>query len=419
MPVEESGSIKSFSADELEAISQKAQGFEEVGKILKSKQSEINKISKQVNRDQKDILKQVASLKKQQVAEQKKIEKELKKIEKETKKTARENKRKGGIYADDIDIPTLPKSKDTKDFMKFRKEIMPDATWEDWLVSQGRTKKAANPKRASGDSKIRPTIEDPGILDSLMMSLGIKKFERKAAKGSLISAGGRPSQEGDNEFYAVRRRIEALEGGQKGIASFIVKTNNLLGGAASGAGGMQSNIADLLKTPQGMANLAQSTFGNVAGAITTLGNPETIKTASKAMGGLARSASSTLGIGDAAGIGAGVQGKINGIMGRITAVSSKVPVAGMIVTAAIAVTMLVVNAHLDQFKAGGTKDVRKRQLAQDQSLLGVESDNMLFSGSTLFFSNPSRTQGLPPGRSNTEGLIHGMSRYNLRNQGSI
>ena len=409
MPVEESGTIKTFSDAELDDIAQKAQQFEEVGKVLKSKQSEINKIAKQVNNDQKAILREVSGLKKQQRTEQRKIERELKKVEKE-------NKSKGGIYASDDSTPSLPRNKDTKDFMKFRKEIDPNATWQDWINSQGRFKKAQNPKRAAGDSKIRPTIEEPGAVEAIMMALGIKKFQRKTAKGSLVSAGGRPSQEGDNEFYTLRRRVEAVEGGQKGIATFLTKTQNLLGGAA-GAGGVTSNIGNMLQSPQGMANLAQNMFGGVANTLIAIGNPENIKMASKSMGGIAKSLSSTFGIGDATAVGAGAQSAINGVMGKITSISSKLPLIGIIVTAAIVASMAVVNAHLDQFKAGGTKDVRKGQLAQDQSLLGVDNDNLLFSGTILFFSNPSRLQGLPPGRSNTQDKLWGHSRYNLRHPG--
>ena len=324
MPVEESGNLKTFSDAELDDIAQKAQQFEEVGKILKSKQSEINKIAKDVNKDQKAVLREVSGLKKQQKAEQRKIDQELKKITKA-------NNRKGGIYAsDDADIPTLPKNKDTRDFMKFRKEIDPDATWDDWINSQGRIKKAQNPKRAAGDSKIRPTIEEPGAVEAIMMALGVKKFKRKTAKDSLISAGGRPSQEGDNEFYTLRRRVEAVEGANKGFATFLTKTQTLLGGA-SGMGGTTSNIGNMLQSPQGMANLAQNMFGGVASTLTTLGNPENIKMASKSIGGLAKSLSSTVGIGNAAAVGAGTQSAINGVMGKITAISSKLPLIGIIV----------------------------------------------------------------------------------------
>ena len=418
MPVEESGSIKTFNEEELEDIAQKALQFEEVGKVLKSKQSEINNISKQVNKDQKKVLKEVSGLKKQQKTEQRKIEQELKKITKE-------NKKRGGIYSSDsgtdapadADTPALPRNKDTKDFMKFRKEIDPNATWQDWINSQGRIKKAQNPKRAAGDSKIRPTIEEPGAVDAIMMALGVKKFQRKTAKGSLVSAGGRPSQEGDNEFYTLRRRVEAVEGGQKGFATFLTKTQSLLGGA-SGTGGINSNIGNMLQSPQGMANLAQSMFGTMAGTLTTLGNPDTVKNASKMMGGLAKSLSSTLSIGNAESIGASTQSMLNGVMGKITSISSKLPIIGIAVTAAIAVSMAVVNAHLESYKAGGTRDIRLKQMAEDLSLIGVENDNTIFSGSVLFFSNPSRLQGLPSGRSNTQDLMGGISRYNLRTQGA-
>ena len=441
MPVEESGSIKTFNEEELEDIAQKALQFEEVGKVLKSKQSEINNISKQVNKDQKKVLKEVSGLKKQQKVEQRKIEQELKKITKE-------NKKRGGIYAfdnntnapvnkntpvdthtpadaktpvdvnasADADTPALPRNKDTKDFMKFRKEIDPNATWQDWINSQGRFKKAQNPKRAAGDSKIRPEIAEINPVEAILESLGIKKFQRKASKKSLVSAVGSPSKEGDNEFYAVRKRIEGLENGQKGMATFLTKTQSLLGGA-TGAAGSISNVGGMMQSPQGMASLAQVMFGGVANTLTTVGNPDTIKSVSKTMGGLARSVSSTLSIGNAESIGASTQSMLNGVMGKITSISSKLPIIGIAVTAAIAVSMAVVNAHLESYKAGGTRDIRLKQMAEDLSLIGVENDNTIFSGSVLFFSNPSRLQGLPSGRSNTQDLMGGISRYNLRTQG--
>ena len=418
MPVEESGSIKTFNEEELEDIAQKALQFEEVGKVLKSKQSEINNISKQVNKDQKKVLKEVSGLKKQQKVEQRKIEQELKKITKE-------NKKRGGIYTSDTDAdapadtntPALPRNKDTKDFMKFRKEIDPNATWQDWINSQGRIKKAQNPKRAAGDSKIRPEIAEINPVEAILESLGIKKFQRKASKKSLVSAVGSPSKEGDNEFYAVRKRIEGLENGQKGMATFLTKTQSLLGGA-TGAAGSISNVGGMMQSPQGMASLAQVMFGGVANTLTTVGNPDTIKSVSKTMGGLARSVSSTLSIGNAESIGASTQSMLNGVMGKITSISSKLPIIGIAVTAAIAVSMAVVNAHLESYKAGGTRDIRLKQMAEDLSLIGVENDNTIFSGSVLFFSNPSRLQGLPSGRSNTQDLMGGISRYNLRTQGA-
>ena len=418
MPVEESGSIKTFNEEELEDIAQKALQFEEVGKVLKSKQSEINNISKQVNKDQKKVLKEVSGLKKQQKTEQRKIEQELKKITKE-------NKKRGGIYSSDsgtdapadADTPALPRNKDTKDFMKFRKEIDPNATWQDWINSQGRFKKAQNPKRAAGDSKIRPEIAEINPVEAILESLGIKKFQRKASKKSLVSAVGSPSKEGDNEFYAVRKRIEGLENGQKGMATFLTKTQSLLGGA-TGAAGSISNVGGMMQSPQGMASLAQVMFGGVANTLTTVGNPDTIKSVSKTMGGLARSVSSTLSIGNAESIGASTQSMLNGVMGKITSISSKLPIIGIAVTAAIAVSMAVVNAHLESYKAGGTRDIRLKQMAEDLSLIGVENDNTIFSGSVLFFSNPSRLQGLPSGRSNTQDLMGGISRYNLRTQGA-
>ena len=79
MPVEESGSIKTFNEEELEDIAQKALQFEEVGKVLKSKQSEINNISKQVNKDQKKGSQRGIWSQKTAKTEQRKIEQELKK----------------------------------------------------------------------------------------------------------------------------------------------------------------------------------------------------------------------------------------------------------------------------------------------------------------------------------------------------
>ena len=181
--------------------------------------------------------------------------------------------------------------------MKFRKEIDPNATWQDWINSQGRFKKAQNPKRAAGDSKIRPEIAEINPVEAILESLGIKKFQRKASKKSLVSAVGSPSKEGDNEFYAVRKRIEGLENGQKGMATFLTKTQSLLGGA-TGAAGSISNVGGMMQSPQGMASLAQVMFGGVANTLTTVGNPDTIKSVSKTMGGLARSVSSTLSIGN-------------------------------------------------------------------------------------------------------------------------
>ena len=73
---------------------------------------------------------------------------------------------------------------------------------------------------------------------------------------------------------------------------------------------------------------------------------------------------------------------------------------------------------MKQYQEGGTRDRRKKQLAGDVSLIGVDNENALYSGTNLFLSNPQNLQGLSRGNSNTQELRDGTGRFNLRHQGS-
>ena len=104
---------------------------------------------------------------------------------------------------------------------------------------------------------------------------------------------------------------------------------------------------------------------------------------------------------------------VAGITGLLGTVASRIPHVAAIILVATAVT----KAYLAQFKAGGTRDKRKKVKAEDVSLIGVDNENVIASGTNLFLSNPQILQGLPRGNSNTIHLRDGIVRYKQRHQG--
>ncbi len=71
-----------------------------------------------------------------------------------------------------------------------------------------------------------------------------------------------------------------------------------------------------------------------------------------------------------------------------------------------------------QYGSAGTKDTRKKVLANDVSNIGSELESDIDSGSKLFLSNPLSNQGLPRGNSNTANLRDGTRIHIQRKEGS-
>ena len=97
---------------------------------------------------------------------------------------------------------------------------------------------------------------------------------------------------------------------------------------------------------------------------------------------------------------------------------SKIPVVGTIAALAVTISVAAWQKYVDQYRRGGTRDPSKSVKASDVSMVGVDYENMITSGEIVFFSNPSRLQGLPRGISNTADIMEGVSRYRQRHQGS-
>ena len=113
-----------------------------------------------------------------------------------------------------------------------------------------------------------------------------------------------------------------------------------------------------------------------------------------------------------------VQGAANlspaGLLDTGIVIASKHPIVAVV----MAVALAGVYAYLSQYGPGGTRDRRKKYKAEDDSLIGVDNENVIASGENLFFSNPSSLQGMPRGNSNTVNLRDGIARYDQRHQGS-
>ena len=379
MPVEEEFDITSWSREELDNIESHALSYEKIADLILKGQKKADTSAKKAEKEAKKAeaayhktkaKADKASVKKTEKADKasvKEAEKEVKKAEREAKasaatakKTAKESSKRGGIFgvAEQEKARTYqglaPREK--KILKKYRKEVDPEGTIEAALIGEGRIEKAKNPKRASGDTKIRPTHAEPSTLDSIFTSLGIKKHERKTAKDSLV-VGRAPSTGGDNEFLKVRDRVEKMEFAQKGIARQMTRTQSLLGGASGSLG-----------TVSGFSGVAASK------------NPQAI-------------------------------------LGLATSLGSRIPIVGIAIAAAAGVAKAYIAAYIGQYGPGGPRDVRKAVLAESESLVGVSVENRIYSGSALFFSNPSKNQGLPTGNSASQDLRDGLERHRLRKAG--
>jgi len=95
-----------------------------------------------------------------------------------------------------------------------------------------------------------------------------------------------------------------------------------------------------------------------------------------------------------------------------------IPLVGFVASIAVGVAAKLWDENVRRFRDGGTRDRRKKVLAGDASLIGIDNENAIFSGENLFFSNPQSLQGLPKGKSNTAELRDGIARYNQRHSGS-
>lgn len=104
----------------------------------------------------------------------------------------------------------------------------------------------------------------------------------------------------------------------------------------------------------------------------------------------------------------------DGIIGNVLGFATRIPH----VAAIIGIATVAVKAYFGQYGPGGRRDKRKKVLAEDDSIIGIENENLIANGEILFFSNPSSLQGLPRGHSNTQNLRNGVARYNQRHRGS-
>ena len=104
----------------------------------------------------------------------------------------------------------------------------------------------------------------------------------------------------------------------------------------------------------------------------------------------------------------------SGIFGAGIGIASKIPHVAIAITAA----KLVYDKFVLQFGDGGTRDTRKKVLAEDVSDIGVETESDITSGRKLFLSNPMTNQGIPSGNSNTQMLRDGTRIHKLRKEGT-
>ena len=245
-----------------------------------------------------------------------------------------DNQKQGGLFAPNQLKEALPSS-----VLNKRRKI--DNTVSEFARSQD--SKLARGSLSS--EKIRPQNADVGIVDGFIASLGIKNLQRKTAKGSLVSAAGRPVRNFDNEFTKLRNKTNRLEQSQRSLAKIMSKGGALVAGAS------------------GLTSL-------------------------------------------------------NGITSIGLGLASKIPLVGFVTGIAVTAALKVWDEHVKQYNAGGTRDRRKKVLAGDVSLIGVDNENAIFSGENLFFSNPQQLQGLPRGKSNTSDKREGQARFILRHQGS-
>ena len=372
MPVEESFEITSWSREDLDNIETHALSYEKIADLILKGQKKADTAAKKAEKEAKKAeaayrktkaKADKASVKKTEKADRvsvKKAEKEVKASTATAKKTAKESAKRGGIFgvAEQEKARTYqglaPREK--KILKKYRKEVDPEGTIEAALIGEGRIEKAKNPKRASGDTKIRPKHAEPGVVDSIFTALGIKKHERKVAKDSLVK-GRSAYTGGDNEFLKVRDRLEKMEFAQKGIARQMTRTQSLLGGASGSLG-----------TVSGFSGVAASK------------NPQAI-------------------------------------LGLATSLGSRIPIVGIAIAAATGVAKAYIAAYIGQYGPGGPRDVRKAVLAESESLVGVSAENRIYSGSVIFFSNPVKNQGLPTGNSASQDLRDGLERHRLRKAG--
>lgn len=104
----------------------------------------------------------------------------------------------------------------------------------------------------------------------------------------------------------------------------------------------------------------------------------------------------------------------SGIFGAGMGIVGKVPH----VAAVIAAAAMIYEKYESQYGGGGTKDTRKKILAEDVSDIGVEAQSDINSGRVLFLSNPMKNQGMPAGNSNTQFLRDGTRIHKLRKEGT-
>ena len=372
MPVEESFDITSWSREDLDNIETHALSYEKIADLILKGQKRADKAAAKAEKEAK---KAEASYNKTKAKEGKAADVAAKKTEtaynktkvKEgkaavatAKKEAKTSAKRGGIFGvqeqENARVYQGLAPREKRILKKYRSEVDPEGTIEAALIGEGRIEKAKNPKRASGDTKIRPTHAEPSTLDSIFTSLGIKKHERKVAKDSLVK-GRSAYTGGDNEFLKVRDRVEKMEFAQKGIARQMTRTQSLLGGASGSLG-----------TVSGFSGVAASK------------NPQAI-------------------------------------LGLATSLGSRIPIVGIAIAAAAGVAKAYIAAYIGQYGPGGPRDVRKAVLAESESLVGVSVENRIYSGSALFFSNPSKNQGLPTGNSASQDLRDGLERHRLRKAG--
>ena len=104
----------------------------------------------------------------------------------------------------------------------------------------------------------------------------------------------------------------------------------------------------------------------------------------------------------------------SGIFGSGLGAAKAIPGVGIALFAA----KLAYDKFVSQFGKAGTKDTRKKVLAEDVSDIGVETESDVASGRKLFLSNPMNNQGLPTGNSNTQNLRDGIRIHKLRKEGT-
>ena len=329
------------------------------------------------------------------VTQYEKIVKKIIKVDKELEKRKKQLEKRGGIYANkkDVDIEqeytestdkVLPSAFveeqakiDPLGLSDDKKEDLGDKIYEEKIKTDIENKKQSTTESIISTDKVLPSAfrKKQSKQDALGLSGGRKEEASEKISGEKIKAVV------EDKKQSITESIMSALGIKVGEKRKDATKSSLVGG--EGAPIQKDNVfKSLVKKVDGLEQ-KQETFA---------------KLFSKGQSLVSGTANLTP----------------TGIIQSVTSLGRAHP----IIAAVITVTTALVIGHLAQFEAGGTRDIRKKRKAEDESLIGIDNENVIANGEILFFSNPSSLQGMPRGQSNTIQLRDGIARYEQRHQGS-